>query len=482
MALWLYLHFPALQLDTLLTGLTAPDKLADTASAKACHAEQAVVIVAGQKNRIVQCNQVAKTQGVELDMGLGAAAALCPQLQVVAYDETLTLHKLQEIAQWLYQFSADLSLCEGTGIALRVTPMLNLYGNLQHYWQVLREQLALFGVSYTAATGYSPLAAQVLARNGITVLSDDAKQLQAQLAAQPLHSLALPVLQQEQLMRLGVQTVAQLFALPRAELARRFDLSLVQRIAQLLGEAPVKLEFYQPPEQFNSHLALLFELENLAWLERPLSLLLEQQARFLRLRNLLAYEIEITLTLRDSDAITFMVGAAEGEYRSAAWLRLCSLRLSQLRLSAPIQAVSLKVLQSRTHHNAEQDLFSNAVGALSEQALLSILEAKLGRGAVQGVSIQPDPRPELASQWCRPLQRGNYHPTALPLRPAWLLATPERLQESVAILHGPERIYTGWWDGAELARDYFIARAADGRWLWLFKARDSGWFIHGIFS
>jgi protein ImuB len=89
---------------------------------------------------------------------------------------------------------------------------------------------------------------------------------------------------------------------------------------------------------------------------------------------------------------------------------------------------------------------------------------------------------------------------ALPLsRPAWLLPRPEPLPEREArpwldgqplqLLLGPERIETAWWDGEPAQRDYFVAQAADGALVWIYRDRlpslqiqASGWYLHGRFG
>jgi len=73
-------------------------------------------------------------------------------------------------------------------------------------------------------------------------------------------------------------------------------------------------------------------------------------------------------------------------------------------------------------------------------------------------------------------------PAELGPRPLWLLETPRPLGEKgFVLLAGPERIVSGWWDGGEVKRDYFIARARDASLVWIY--RDSGgWFLHGIFA
>jgi protein ImuB len=89
--------------------------------------------------------------------------------------------------------------------------------------------------------------------------------------------------------------------------------------------------------------------------------------------------------------------------------------------------------------------------------------------------------------------------TTLPLtRPIWLLAQPLPLPERdsrpllagrpLQLLAGPERIESGWWDGALAARDYFIASDEDGALVWIWRERlpltdaGEGWFLQGRFG
>ena len=56
------------------------------------------------------------------------------------------------------------------------------------------------------------------------------------------------------------------------------------------------------------------------------------------------------------------------------------------------------------------------------------------------------------------------------------------------LLSGPERIESGWWDGALAERDYYIAQDGDGALLWVYRTRllfstpVIGWFLHGRFG
>jgi protein ImuB len=52
------------------------------------------------------------------------------------------------------------------------------------------------------------------------------------------------------------------------------------------------------------------------------------------------------------------------------------------------------------------------------------------------------------------------------------------------LLAGPERIESGWWDGGDVMRDYFVASNPSEALLWVYRERnaDARWFLHGFFA
>ena len=103
-----------------------------------------------------------------------------------------------------------------------------------------------------------------------------------------------------------------------------------------------------------------------------------------------------------------------------------------------------------------------------------------------GPQLQPDPR-----RAPRPDPRQSCPLTAAP-RPVWLLAEPEplgyRLEAQPWVLRdGPERIESGWWDGRDVRRDYFVAENPRGETVWIYRDHrygidDGEWFLHGLFA
>ena len=70
-------------------------------------------------------------------------------------------------------------------------------------------------------------------------------------------------------------------------------------------------------------------------------------------------------------------------------------------------------------------------------------------------------------------------------RPLWMLAAPQPLDDwEGTLITGPERIESGWWDGHDVRRDYYVAQSRAGVRLWIFRERPPGqrWFLHGVFG
>lgn len=463
---WIYLHFPTLQLDRLFS---EQDSLP-------------VAIVDSKRFKVVQCNPAATEQGIELGMGLGSASALCHQLQVHPYDAEAEQQAILNIAQWLYMVTSDICLYPPQGILLKITNMLSLYGGIETYWQRVSEHLAQLDIHYQFSSGFSPFSAMLLAKSGHSLLTTDKARIIDAIKPFPLTATELESSKVEKLQRVGVDTLSALLDLPIQEVARRFDIDLVNYLGRLMGQFKHPIDFYHPPEHFESYQELLFDIENIQWLERPLTTLLDKLELFLTLRNQVGYELELILHQRDKDEGSVRFYSASGDYQSVRWQKLCQLTMESLKLDAPVQGLTLRLIRSGELESNSADLFQGFQGEQTDLELIGLLQAKLGKEAVRKVACSHDPRPEKSTLLCDP---ASLIPKKLPnhkLRPNFMLAIPEPLSEKVSLMQGPERFVTGWWDGEEMTRDYFIAQSSQGRWLWVFRNQEMQWFTHGLFS
>ena len=470
-SLWLYLHFPHLQLDTLSSSsITNTDQ------------QQPLVILDSKSNKVVQLNQAAYSAGIRLGMGLGSAAALAYDLLVHPYKKETEQARLNDIGQSLYWVTSDICLYPPDGLLLRIHNMLQLYSGLPGYWQTIKNQLKNIHSRYHFATGYSPFMARLLGRAHWDKVTKEREVMLNQASRCSLNYTELPDKTINKLNRVGIHTLGDLLTLPLKDIAKRFDIELVTYLGRLSGEFQHSVDFYHPPESFHRYLELMYEIENSEVLIHPLTRLLNSLEQFLKLRDQLTHELHITLHHREHDDARVTVGSAQGEYKTQSWLSLLDLKLQELKLIAPVFALTLTTGKTQVRKPPKNDLFFGQQGSLSSLQLISQLQAKLGEHAVHGLTLFDDFRPEKSSRYCPPLTTNIPIQKINKTRPSFLLNGAEPLLEKVSIIHGPERINTGWWDDTPTIRDYFVARTKQGKWYWVFRTPNSEWFLHGVFS
>jgi len=473
MALWLYLHFPSLQLDAMYQQAEAQT--------------YPLIIVHDKQNEVVQLNPLAANEGIKVGMGLGTASSLCAELQVKPYDQATEQKILKRIAHWLYSVTADIALYPPNGLLIGASSMLSLHHSLAGYWRMLSQHLERLAFNYRYATGYSPHAARILARQGFNQISADKNGLIEQIKKQPLSCADLDTRVITRLRKVGIHTFAELLSLSLSQLSKRFSLDVVNYIGQLTGHIRHHVTFYIPPEHFEQYLELYHEVSNSQYLEKPLLKLYKLLEHYLRLKDKTASELLIALHQRDCDDLNLSIIAAQGEYKAEKWLQLTTLQLESVVLNAPVVGITLKVQRILHKYVQHTDLFQGVKGHQSPEELVSILTAKLGSNRVKGIQVIQDHRPEIENQLCEPLSAYSSPCTESTLRqnklrPSLLFSSPVPLQEQITLMPYPERIMTGWWDSHQVIRDYFIGRTESGRWLWLFKDHNQQWFVHGMFS
>lgn len=498
--LWLYLDFYTLQLDALDSSkvmsrnqLTPPPEV--------------IIIVDPKKNEVVQANQHAQAHGVNIGMGLATALSLHHDVNVLEYKPDVEYRRLQQLAQTLYQFTADIALSYPHGMYLRIDNMLCLYQGLDGYWQQVERVLQTFALHYHFATGSTPLMAKLLAQAQFNQVTTNTESCKAKLLCLPIEQLELEVKTQHKLQRVGVKQTKQLLTLPLKEMAKRFDIHLLNYIGKLLGEFKHGLVFYQPPAEFHVDIELLFEIENSQVLQHPIKRLLVQLEEFLRLRGLVTQQVTLYLKYRYNEFLEVNISRAQGEYQMTKWLSLIRLKLEHIVLSEPVVTITLKATQLRPLTTDSRDLFHNKVPQVSADELVAVMQAKLGDDKVQTIGFENQHHPCLTTHYQDakslfveqkgPVQKAFTKTTPkgsqklslsfdgqvkLKLRPSLMAAISHPLKEHVTILQGPERLQTSWWHEHSCLRDYFVARNEHGRLCWIYRTPQKEWFLQGYFA
>lgn len=519
--LWLYINFPSLQLDCLQASQLKPVRGKGDD-------KQAIVIVDSKKNCIVQLNERAKAEGIQLGMGLAMAASLTDTLQVLPYQHEEQEAHLFNITEQLYSVTANIALFPPQGLALKVGNMLKLYQHIETYMAAVKAVLQPFNLNTAFAYGYSPMSAQLLACSGTNMLTADKSVIAEKMATLDIEELFIADKSKQTLKRLGIKTLAQLQSLPVEELAKRLDKNCIDYLMQLTGKHNTPLSFYQPKHSFEHSIELLYEMTHVDALLQPIRQLLKLLQVFLIRRDYTCLTLEFILYHRMEGLNhvvqqSFVVSSAAGEYLATQWLNLVVLKLSSIQLQAAITKITLCVQHFQNNTGEVADMFLGKRGQLSLTQLASLLVNKLGTEKVLALQAGNDHRVEFAStylpvisQQSGSVSEATYQKQAIGtevtrtgtyqhiycdekalLRPSFVLSEPEPLHYDVSILHGPERIMTAWWESSTINtvkkasipalmatyhRDYFVARNKQGQYCWVYKECNEQWFVHGYFS
>jgi protein ImuB len=162
-------------------------------------------------------------------------------------------------------------------------------------------------------------------------------------------------------------------------------------------------------------------------------------------------------------------------------------RLAREELPDRVEAIRLVSEEIAPLPGQEGELFAGAHHRGENGAhWIERVRARLGDDAVRELCLHADHRPERAWRYRGAASASARLPSDAPQRPLWLLPQPRPLGADLAsaqlsLSSGPERIESGWWDGDEIGRDYFVGSDAQGAKLWLYRDRGGHWFVHGVF-
>ncbi|MFZ5557693.1 MAG: Y-family DNA polymerase [Pseudomonadota bacterium] len=451
------------------------------------------IATVGRRPTVVACCPRARARGVAPGLTASAAQALVLNLALFPRDEAAEGTTLEGVATWAQQFTPTACLALPDVVLLETGRSLRLFGGMERLAQRLRTGIQELGLAATVAAAPTALGAELLARAGRDALIADAGALQPALEPLPLALLDLDAATLDSLAGVGAETLGECLRLPRDGLARRYGQALADALDRALGRLPDPRRPFAPPRWFATRLELPAPVADAEALAFGLRRMLAELCGWLagrgegitRLRVMLEHErqppshvaLRLSVPNRDSAYLT----------------RLARERLAATALAQPVSAIGIAGEETAALASATHGLFGDAeCVAEDRELLLARLRARLGDDAVTWLAPFPDHRPERAHRESEAAPAGDIA-LAAGRRPLWLLPAPQPLagrdgapllEAPLELLAGPERIESGWWDGADVARDYYVARNGQGETFWVFHERraPAAWYLHGIFA
>lgn len=509
--LWLALHPPQLSLEAFCTTLPPGQRCA------------AVALLAG--HRIAAASAAAVQRGVQPGLKRATALALVPDLVLGEADAARDAAALQALAHAALGFTPMVALDGTDCVLLEVQSSLRLFGGLPGLLRRLRQTLLPLGHGVQVAAAPTAAAAALLARWRDDLAEGphlgDAAAFGALLDAVPAALPGPARAHAEAFQGMGLATLADLRALPRAGLVRRFGQALATEIDRAWGLCPDPRHRVLLPEVFEARLELFCRADTAVQVLDGAAVLLARLVAWAGARHarIGAFVLQMRHEPRHRSAreqvpalTELAVELAEPALDAAHLQVLLRERLARCPLPAPTLELRLECRHLVQGAAPNGELFPTRQGeAEGLTRLLERLRSRLGDEGVRQLLPLADHRPERAArsgavalrraQAPQPVHAAVPVSPALPLhRPVWLLAEPQPLAERQALpllqgrplqlLGGPERIESGWWDGEPAVRDYFIAQHPDGSLVWVYRLRlpapggrpDASWFLHGLFG
>ncbi|WP_223513091.1 Y-family DNA polymerase [Pseudomonas sp. GL-B-19] len=459
---WVCILFPQLALDAVLRQRPDPD-------------EPLALLTGPAQRRVLQAvNASARALGLRPGQSMTAAQALSKGFATAEYDAAEIEHWQQFLAAWAYRFSSQVSVHYPRAVVFEIESSLGLFGSWPAFEVRLRAELGELGFRHRIVAAPNPVAARVLANvyDGLVVPDNEA--LQHHLGQLPVDRIALEPVVATALSRMGLRTLSQVQALPRQSLARRFEAQVLKHLDALTGERRLALAFYLPPDRFDVRIELNFDVQSHQALLFPLRRLTGDLSAFLCGRDSGVQRFDLHLEHAGLPDSVIKVGLLSAERDPAMLFELARGRLEQVQVEAPVRGFRLCAEDLPSFVPQYQELFDDRPQqSLPWEQLRERLRARLGDEAVHGLRFQADHRPECAwqarvdSQLCAGLPGVQ--------RPGWLLTEPQVIHEgSTRILMGPERIESGWWDGADVRRDYYLIETRSGQQGWAYRAVGEG--------
>ena len=421
---------------------------------------------------------------------------------------------LQALATWALCFTPRVATAD-EAVVMEVEASVRLFGGKRALRDRVVAEGSELGVRQVAWAPNS-LAALALARagkeNGVR------RPIAELLDPLPMETVSAVLPHRTTLTQLGCRTLADVRALPRGGISRRFDAALLHALDQAYGLRPEAHTWVTVPEVFKARMELMSRVDVAPAMLFGARRLLMQMCGWLAARH--AGTTAFALRWKhDSMKPRDVSEGGELVVRTAAPMRdlehLCRLlaeNLAKVQLLAPAGDLELEVLDVHALEELSGSLLPDTVKTGESLTLtLERVAARLGPERVLRPILVEDHRVEWMQQWQpapAPLPKKRTRRMRFP-QPTSLLPTPLRLamrgdrpmyQGPLHMLIGPHRVEGGWWHrvqagGTEdprqemrnVVRDYWVALSEHCGPLLVFQERlaedgKAAWYLQGSFA
>jgi len=278
-----------------------------------------------------------------------------------------------------------------------------------------------------------------------------------------------------------------------SSITKRFGKNTSDYLLKLSGELADPKDYYVPDDFFEQKLDFINVVHHREGLLFPIKRLLKTLCRFLTIKQKNSQCLHWMLFDSEKNSIGFDVLIADSQIDEHVFFDLTQLNLERYTLHAPIEAISLKVVQLVDLSTRNEELFESNDAFENKTNFINKIRAKLGSESCAMLHEKTEHLPELSFELQDNFTGGNLQNESKDnlTKPSWLLEKPCKIQYNLnrliwqgelKIISHQERITNYWWQ-KKVARDYFLAEHDNGIIYWVFFEKlKKQWFVHGIYS
>jgi protein ImuB len=474
----------------------------------------ATVATIGSRRQLIAVDRAAAQAGLAPGMTLADARARAPEIATVEAEPLVDAEALVRLAEWCLRYSPWTAVDGADGIRLDVTGLVPLFPSERALAEDLLARLARQGFAARAAIADTLGAAWAVARFAApagTAAVVPAGGSRAALAGLPPAALRLAPEIVDDLRRLGLRRIDQLYPLPRAPLNARFGEAVARRLDQALGLADEPVSPHRPAAPRLERLESPEPIAEAAAIAQGLECLVQRLCRRLEGEGLGVRRLEFACYRADQRVERVAIGTSAPSRSPAHLRRLLNPRIEEIDPGPGIDGMILRALEVAPLAAGQGALAAEAPAADLTAGLVDRLANRLGAPNVLRLVPRDSHVPERAMRRVSGFEpavgTGSWE-SHLP-RPIRLFAPPDpvevvapipddppvlfrwrRVAHRVRHAEGPERIAAEWWrDGrGDGIRDYYRVEDEAGRRFWLFRNGlyrpdpPPAWFLHGLFA
>jgi len=476
-------------------------------------------------------------------MPLAQAKAICSDLSHHDHEPQRDARSLAALGRWMIRFSPLVCANHGDhSIFLDVTGCERIFAGMHEILRRVAATLRRWKVMARTAIAPTAGAAWALAQYGASnhTIVSRREDLEGAISPLPIGAMRIEPPCAMALGELGIETVGEVIALPRAALPARFGNHLLLRIDQAMGIIAEPLDFlaYQAPiiarEDFEAAISSMEMIE--AALQRVIARSCDQLTQ----RGCGARRIEMDLFRPFAPAVkkSVLLSRASREGKKILRLIQCAMEvfspapgtgcggglLARAKKSghapnyqgrekyfllppAGFTGILLRATSVETISDEQLDLLDqkHRAGQMELDDLVERLAIRLGPDGLMRPQMVESYVPEKAVRQMD--ENGTKSPAvdrkgSVGARPVQLLPRPVEIgvmasappdgdgspisfvhagiNRRIVISSGPERIRGQWWEGPAKTRDYFDVEDSAGRRFWIFRVVETGrWFLQG---